>query len=235
MLKEYKKYIYRFIDILPLIMLFITILIHYLGKLSGKMISESFIGNLKLFTNIHYILMILLLFIQFFLKKFSIHSIALVLLISLFLIYLTYNNETIDLMYRTTIFPYFLLIVLCKDIKYEIVIKTILISSLVFIIFTFLFAFGNRLAFHMVVATDNRIRYGIGFYWHSFTFIICYIIYYYIYIRKENISYCELAGLLLLSLVSFYLSGTKSCLAYEFVILLFAFIIKCFKLKYFCS
>ena len=229
MIKVKKNVIDDYMCNLPLLLLLFTIIQHFFANLYGKMITNEFLNILAIYINITYIIMILLFIYFAFSKRYTIINMLCIVCIGALLLYLTYRNEDSELLYRTTIFPYFLLTVLCKDIKYSLIIKVIMLSLLIMLAIVFSLSLVGELNFRLIFANIDRIRYGIGFFWHTFTFITCFAIYYYIYLRKYDISYYEIAILLAIAVLSYYLTGTKSCFLYEISVLLFSIFLKKYK------
>ena len=226
MMKIRKDAVIDFINNLPIVFLFFTIVLHFSSNLYGRIITDEFIGGVILYVNITYILMIVLFVYFALIKRYSIMNILGIVCVGILLLYLTYQNEDKELLYRTTIFPYFLLIVLCKDIKYSVLIKTILFAFMVMLLIVFSLSLIGELGFRLIFANIDRIRYGVGFFWHTFTFITCFVIYYYVYLRKHAISYSEILLLFIVTVISYYLTGTKSCFLYEMCVLIFSLLLK---------
>ena len=153
--------------------------------------------------------------------------VAFVLLIPLMIYYISYFYDfDIDKMRFLNISLMFVLAVSGSDIDYIEIIKMVLFSMLISYISIGILCLLGNLEFWNTIAADGRYRNFVGFSWTDISYRFLFIVFYYFYLRKDQISNIELIIIMIANSILFYLTGARFCFLIVILMLLFAILIK---------
>ena len=153
-------------------------------------------------------------------KKYSAKEAAIILLIGIYLIIISYQSKTFGYM------TYFMYIVTSKGVDYYKIIKYVLTSFIVstaFVLILTKFGIINDKIFSLNI----RNRHGLGFNWTTvFPNMFMYMTLYLIYIRKSKISLYEVLIVISIAIFCYIMTDTKSAFALTVLAVFSAYLLK---------
>ena len=179
-----------------------------------------------------YVFMLLSIVYNAYVNKTNIKIIAFMFITLGYTVVLSYQSEIVlmqDYQYLVLeIFTYTLLNFAYKDIEYNRIIKALCIAFLIAIC-TILIMYLLSLLRVFIEWRGDVFRYNLGMYTkNDLPYIVLYLYLYYFYLRKENISICELVLMFLINYLIYYYTNVRSVFALNMLMLICMFVLKYF-------
>lgn len=131
-----------------------------------------------------------------------------------------------ELMLYLQMVLFYELIISSRNIDYQKIIKFIFISYIIAHISIFVLFLLNFLRIYIHGAAGGRLRQTIGFIWFDISHRYLFLVLYYVYMRKRNITSIEIALLFIIDSIILYFTGGRAGFCFTALILIVSFLQK---------